>query len=41
MDNLTANLTGIFEFVSKILGYIFDFFKSLTKKDETDTSEAA
>ena len=34
MDNLTANLTGIFEFVSKILGYIFDFFKSLKKEEE-------
>lgn len=37
---ISAKLSGIFEFVSKILGYIFDFFKSLTKKDETDTSEA-
>lgn len=34
MDNLTANLTGIFEFVSKILGYIFDFFKSFKKEEE-------
>ncbi len=34
MDNISAKLTGIFEFVSSILGYIYDFIKSLVKNDE-------
>lgn len=36
MNDLSAKLTGIFEFVSSILGYIYDFFKSLVKKDEDE-----
>ncbi len=29
MDGLSEKLTGIFDFVSEILGYIWDFFKKL------------
>ena len=36
MDGITAKLTGIFEFVSSILGYIYDFFKSLVKNDAAE-----
>lgn len=34
MDSVTAKLTGIFEFVSAIFNYIYDFVKSFVKKDE-------
>lgn len=34
MDNLSAKLSGIFEFVSAILNYLYDFFKQFVKKDE-------
>lgn len=34
MDNLSAKLTEIFNFVSSILGYIYDFIKSFVKSDE-------
>lgn len=36
MDNLSAKLSGIFEFVSSILNYIYDFVKSFIKKDTVE-----
>lgn len=33
MDNLIAKLTDIFDFVTEIVNYIYDFFKSLLKKE--------
>lgn len=29
MDGISTKLTGIFDFVAEILGYIWDFFKKL------------
>lgn len=39
MDEFTAKLTSIFDFVAQILSYVWDFFKKLIPQKDDQATE--